>query len=113
MKSSAESLPFEWKVNAFPASSPTFQTFGVLILWFGWYGFNCGSTLGISGAYSQIAAKVAVTTTLGAAGGSLCATVLTYFLDTKTFDLGAIGNGVLAGLVSITAPCPVVEPFGR
>jgi Amt family ammonium transporter len=102
---------FQWKVNAFPASSSTFQTFGVLILWFGWYGFNCGSTLGISGAYSQIAAKVAVTTTLGAAGGGLSSAVLTYLFETKTFDLGAIGNGVLAGLVSITAPCPVVEPW--
>jgi ammonia channel protein AmtB len=104
------SLPTKWKANPFPASSTTFQTFGVLILWFGWYGFNCGSTLAISGGYSHVGAKVAVTTTLGAAGGGLSAFAITYMM-TGVQDLGAIGNGVLAGLVSITAPCPVVEPW--
>jgi ammonia channel protein AmtB len=103
-------LQTRWKSNPFPASSTTFQTFGVLILWFGWYGFNCGSTLAISGGYSWAAGKVAVTTTLGAAGGGLSAFAITYFMS-GVQDLGAIGNGVLAGLVSITAPCPVVEPW--
>jgi ammonia channel protein AmtB len=104
------SLPTRWKANPFPASSTTFQVFGVLILWFGWYGFNCGSTLAISGGYSHVGAKVAVTTTLGAAGGGLSSFFITYMM-TGVQDLGAIGNGVLAGLVSITAPCPVVEPW--
>ena len=103
-------LPTRWKANPFPASSTTFQTLGTLILWFGWYGFNCGSTLAISGGYSWAAGKVAVTTTLGAAGGGLSSFYITYFL-TGVQDLGAIGNGILAGLVSITAPCPVVEPW--
>lgn len=105
-----KSLPTRWRANPFPASSTTFQTFGVLILWFGWYGFNCGSTLAISNSYSHAAAKVAVTTTLGAAGGGLSAFAITY-VATGVQDLGAIGNGILAGLVSITAPCPVVEPW--
>eukprot|EP01043_Picozoa_sp_COSAG02_P004456 COSAG02_NODE_116_length_35392_cov_302.150001_12_plen_714_part_00 len=110
-KELSDSLPFEWKTNPFPASSSTFQTFGTLILWFGWYGFNCGSTLGISGGYAMAAAKVAVLTTIGAAGGGLSSATITYLFDSKTFDLGAIGNGVLAGLVSITSPCAVVEPW--
>ena len=104
------SLKTRVKTNPFPCQSPTFQTFGCLILWFGWYGFNCVSTLIISGGYSGIAAKVAVTTTLAAAGGAISAGLLTYVLDGDQ-DLGAMSNGILAGLVSITSACPAVEPW--
>jgi Amt family ammonium transporter len=103
-------LQTRWKSNPFPASSTTFQTFGVLILWFGWYGFNCVSTLAISAELSGVAAKVAVTTTCGAAGGALSAFAIVYILDGFQ-DLGAISNGILAGLVSITAACSVIEPW--
>ena len=103
-------LPSRWKSNPFPASSSTFQTFGCLILWFGWYGFNCVSTLAISSELSGVAAKVAATTTCGAAGGALSAFAIVYMLD-GIQDLGAISNGILAGLVSITSACPVVEPW--
>ena len=105
-----EGYPFRVKGNPFPCQSSTFQTFGCLILWFGWYGFNCASTLGISGGYSGVAAKVAVTTTLAAAGGAITAGGMTYICDGNQ-DLGAMSNGILAGLVSITAPCPAVEPW--
>ena len=74
------------------------------------YGFNCASTLGISGGYSGIAAKVAVTTTLAAAGGSIVAGSLSYLWD-GLLDLSAMANGILAGLVSITAPCSATEPW--
>jgi len=103
-------LDYDTQANLFPCQSSTFQTFGCLILWFGWYGFNCASTLGISGGYSGIAAKVAVTTTLAAAGGALMSGALSYFVD-GVQDLSAMSNGILAGLVSITAPCPAVEPW--
>ncbi len=103
-------LPTRWKSNPFPASSSTFQTFGCLILWFGWYGFNCVSTLAISSELSGVAAKVAATTTCGAAGGALSAFLVVYAMD-GVQDLGSISNGILAGLVSITSPCPVVEPW--
>ena len=101
---------FVWKSNPFPCQSPTFQTFGCLILWFGWYGFNCASTLALSGNMHAVAAKVAVTTTMGAAGGALSSGLLTYFIE-DVQDLGAMSNGILAGLVSITAPCSVIEPW--
>ena len=96
--------------NILPASSPQFQTLGCFILWFGWYGFNCGSTLGISGDFGGQAAKVAVITTLGAAGGALSSGLTTLFLE-GVWDLAALSNGILAGLVGITAPCALIEPW--
>jgi Amt family ammonium transporter len=71
-----------------------------LILWIGWYGFNPGSQL----AMDQWVAYVAVTTTLGAAGGAIGATVISTITSKKP-DLTMIINGILAGLVSVTAGC--------
>eukprot|EP00613_Pedinella_sp_CCMP2098_P029221 CAMPEP_0171724422 /NCGR_PEP_ID=MMETSP0991-20121206/24329_1 /TAXON_ID=483369 /ORGANISM="non described non described, Strain CCMP2098" /LENGTH=454 /DNA_ID=CAMNT_0012317247 /DNA_START=49 /DNA_END=1413 /DNA_ORIENTATION=- len=99
-----------------PEYGPIFQTLGTLILWFGWYGFNAGSTLAIVG-YGQVAAKTMVTTTVSAACGALTTLALGSSLDSvyegKTvLKLEYANNGVLAGLVSITAGCAVVEPWG-
>ena len=96
--------------NILPASSPAFQTLGCFILWFGWYGFNCASTLGISGDFGGQAAKVAVTTTLGGAAGALSSGVLAR-VSMGINDLGAMANGILAGLVGITASCALIEPW--
>lgn len=92
-------------------------TLGVAILWTGWYGFNCGSTLAING-YSGVAAKVAVTTTLAAASASVTCMLYSKIFGAGTknlgggkFDLMQSLNGVLAGLVSITAGCSVVDPW--
>ena len=105
-----ETMEFRIKANPFPCQSSTFQTFGCLILWFGWYGFNCVSTLAISGGYAGIAGKVAVTTTLAAGGGAISAGAMTYVIDGLQ-DLGSMSNGILAGLVSITSACSAVEPW--
>ena len=84
---------------------------GTFLLWFGWYGFNPGSNLMIStAAASVIVARVAVTTTLSAAAGGI--SVLFYkHLRNHVWDTNDLCNGVQAGLVAITAPCAVVEPW--
>lgn len=87
-----------------PGHNLPLATLGVFILWFGWYGFNCGSTLAITGGL----AHVAVTTTLGACGGAAAAT-LTSWLKFGKPDLTFSLNGTLAGLVAITAPCASVS----
>ena len=86
------------------------QSLGTFILWFGWYGFNCGSTLMISQDTGGLAGKVAVTTTIAAAAGAIVATFLSKII-TGTYDISLGLNGVLAGLVSITANCSVVDPW--
>ena len=87
------------RVNAMPGHSLTFGALGVFILWFGWYGFNAGSTLA---AVGQDIASPAVTTTLAACAGAVGGMVASWVLGGKP-DVGFTINGVLAGLVGITA----------
>ena len=96
--------------NTMPQQSAVLQSLGTLILWFGWYGFNGVSTLAIVGV-SGIAAKTMVTTTISAAFGALT-TVLLGKLNLHYWDGGAANNGLLAGLVGITAGCSTCEPEG-
>ncbi|KGF89144.1 Ammonium transporter family [Prochlorococcus marinus str. MIT 9107] len=86
--------------KAMPGHNMAIATLGALILWIGWYGFNPGSQL----AMDQWVPYVAVTTTLAAAGGGIAATILSTLTSGKP-DLTMIINGILAGLVSITAGC--------
>lgn len=72
---------------------------GALLLWFGWFGFNCGSVLS---ADPESISYVAITTSFGAAGGGLVA-ILVSWIITKKPDLSMALNGILAGLVGITA----------
>ncbi len=95
-------------VKAIPGHNLPLAALGVFILWFGWYGFNAGSTL--SGTDPAIAA-IAVTTTLAASSGSLAAMVLSWIWFTKP-DPSMTMNGALAGLVGITAGCAVTTPLG-
>jgi len=91
------------KVNDLPQQSVANQTLGTLILWVGWYGFNGCSTLAITG-YGTVAAHAMTTTTLAAATGGL-ATMLTGKIHKHYIDMEFANNGVLAGLVGITAGC--------
>ena len=88
------------KPQAIPGHNMSIATLGALILWIGWYGFNPGSEL----AMDQYVPYVAVTTTLAAAGGAIAATIVSTLTSGKP-DLTMIINGILAGLVSITAGC--------
>ena len=92
--------------------SSVLQVLGTFILWLGWYGFNPGSTLGITPVgYATAAARSVVTTTLSAATGGLTVVTLDKLLGSKTWDVSAVCNGILGGLVSITAGCSTVYPW--
>src|SRR5436190_18555115 len=82
---------------------------GGLILWFGWYGFNPGSTL--SALDAQGIGRVSFNTTLAACSAGLLALFYSYARSFK-WDLGLTVNGFLAGLVAITCPCYWVDPVG-
>ena len=91
-----------------PHSGPLI-VLGTFILWFGWCGFNSGSTLGMSDSgTAMVAAHVMMNTTLSAATGGMTVFLLRYAI-TKKYDCAALCNGILAGLVSVTAPCSNVE----
>jgi Amt family ammonium transporter len=83
-------------------------TLGVFILWFGWFGFNPGSALGLDDP--QQIARITINTTLAAAAGVVAAMITTWTKFDKP-DLALTLNGALAGLVAITAPCAVVSPM--
>lgn len=97
-------------VNAILGHSMPLGFLGVMILWIGWYGFNAGSTLGLSGGFAELAARVAVTTTLAAGAGAVSAMVISWMRFGKS-DLSLTLNGVLGGLVGITAGTATVEPW--
>jgi Amt family ammonium transporter len=82
---------------------------GGFILWFGWYGFNPGSTLSAMDFVGT--GRIAANTTLAASTGGLAAIFVVY-MRSKKWDAGAITNGFLAGLVAITCPCYWVSPTG-
>jgi ammonium transporter, Amt family len=94
------------KARAFPAHNIVYVVTGTFILLFGWMGFNPGSTLGATDLRISV---VAVNTNLAAVAGSAAAMLLWYRLFGKP-DITMACNGMLAGLVAITAPCAFVSP---
>jgi Amt family ammonium transporter len=95
-----------------PAHNLSLAALGTFVLWFGWYGFNPGSSL--SAMDMQGIGRISTNTTLAACAGGITAMyVALWFGDTKgKFDLGYTLNGVLGGLVAITCPCYWVSPLG-
>ncbi len=94
------------RIRVFPAHNIVYVVTGTFLLLFGWMGFNPGSTLGATDLRISV---VAVNTNLAAVAGSAAAMVLWYFLFRKP-DITMACNGMLAGLVAITAPCAFVSP---
>ncbi len=97
--------------NAIPGHNMVLGALGVFILWLGWFGFNPGSQLAISGDNANAVAKIFITTNLSAAAGALVTMFVTWFRYGKP-DLSMTLNGALAGLVAITAGCDIVSPGG-
>jgi len=95
------------KAVPIPGHSIPLAMLGVLILWVGWMGFNPGSTLN---AVANNFADIAVNTNLAAAAGVMGATIGAMIMF-KTLDVSQMGNGAIAGLVAITAPCAFVDPW--
>ncbi len=97
--------------NAIPGHNMVLGALGVFILWLGWFGFNPGSQLAISGDNAYAVASIFITTNLAAAAGSIVTMMVTWFRYGKP-DLSMTLNGALAGLVGITAGCDAVSPAG-
>ena len=95
------------KAKAIPGHNITLAALGVFILWFGWFGFNPGSTTTGNGEIG----RVAVTTNLAAAAGAIVAMCVSWVIGKKP-DASMSLNGALAGLVAITAPCYTVTAGG-
>jgi len=94
-------------INAIPGHNLMLSAVGAFILWFGWFGFNPGSTLAAVGKWDLIG-QVATNTFLASAMGGI-ATICYTFLRYKKVDITMVINGVLAGLVAVTAGCNVVS----
>ena len=99
------------KSNAIPGHNLMLGALGVFILWLGWFGFNPGSQLAISGDNAFKVAAIFITTNLAGAAGALAAMFLTWMFYKKP-DISMTLNGVLAGLVGVTAGCAAVSPLG-
>lgn len=93
------------RVRAIPGHNISMATLGCLILWLGWFGFNPGSTMDANG---KLIAHIALTTNMGAAMGGVAATITAWLYLGKP-DLSMIINGILAGLVSVTAACAFIS----
>jgi Amt family ammonium transporter len=100
------------KSHAIPGHSLSLAALGVFVLWMGWFGFNPGSQLAASGEVNRVAiSHVFLTTNLAAAVGGL-ATMFTCWIKYGKPSFSLSLNGILAGLVGITAGCDQVSPVG-
>lgn len=98
--------------KAIPGHNLTLAALGIFILWFGWFGFNGGSTMGIESIESAtVVSNIFVTTNISAISATIAALLVTW-IKYKKPDISMTLNGILAGLVGITAGCDIVSPFG-
>lgn len=95
------------EITSIPGHNLPLAAIGAFILWFGWFGFNPGSTLGAVGNWELIG-TIATNTFLASAAGGISTMIYTYFRYGK-IDVTMAINGVLAGLVAVTAGCNVID----
>lgn len=94
----------------FEPHSVPLVVFGTFMLWFGWYGFTCGSTLTMhSAGTGKLAAQIAMNTTISASAGAVVVGVLRY-AQLKKYDVVGICNGILVGHVAVAAGCSSIDP---
>ncbi|XP_047740725.1 putative ammonium transporter 3 [Hyalella azteca] len=113
----AESINFSPRLGRYdhsdaplPMGSPTTAILGMFMLWWGWLGFNCGSTFGIRGHKWKYAARTAVTTIQASIGGGLMGMSISWFKN-RQLEIGDVVNSILGALVSITAGCALFTTF--
>jgi len=96
--------------NAIPGHNIPMGILGTIILFFGWFGFNPGSSLGFVGGFGALAVNAAVNTLIAGAFGGVAAMLYMWLVSpVKKPDPAMSVNGILAGLVAITAPCAFVD----
>ncbi|MBW8016008.1 MAG: ammonium transporter [Planctomycetes bacterium] len=108
LKPRAGKYGIDGKPKAIQAHSIPLASLGVFILWFGWFGFNAGSTLSVGNG--ELIGRVAINTSLAAALGGIAA-LMTVWKRFGKPDLSMAMNGALAGLVAVTAPCAFIDPW--
>lgn len=91
--------------NALPGHNMSIATLGCLILWLGWFGFNPGSTMSVGDG--SLISHIAITTNTAGAFGGIAATAIAWLVLGKP-DLSMVINGILAGLVGVTASCAFI-----
>lgn len=93
-----------------PGHSVVFAVLGTFLLWFGWFGMNAGSSLGVTESLWQVAALSSINSVLAAGSGSLAMTAWHITFD-EVHNLWELLNGILCGLVAITPGCAFVDPW--
>jgi Amt family ammonium transporter len=94
-----------------PMGSPTNALIGLYMLWWGWLAFNAGSTFGVSGNKWRLSVKACVTTFMASVAGGWVGMIQSYAMNDKKMDVLTAVNGILGGLVGITAACAVVNVY--
>ena len=97
-------------VQELPQQSPVFQVIGGLLMWYGWFGFNCGSIKTLEGAHLNSVVRVGLVHSIGGATGGLVTMALDMWQDKRSFRPVRMISGVLCALVSISASAAFIEP---
>ncbi|KAK3235170.1 hypothetical protein CYMTET_54613 [Cymbomonas tetramitiformis] len=96
--------------SSFMMGNTVNKVFGTMVLWVGWYSFNCGSALGLSEDRDLYVSLIAVNTTLAAAGGCVGGAIVSTLMNKGKVEINPLCHGCLGGLVGVTAGCNMYRP---